>query len=222
MMVVMGQLDPAASAAIHFAQDILEASATAFYEIDKDHNLRRFQLSSIPEPFHRQYVEGMSCFDPQHPRYAAGLDVARLSDASEESQARETAMFRVFARQCGIADMVNFFFRRDERIVSGMSVAWGPESTIPDGAMAIARKIHRYLEFNLVGHSLRHDCGQRYGLTSREMDVVRLLCSGQTNREISECLKIGQATVKTHLIHIFDKLGVETRSAVVALMARPR
>jgi ATP/maltotriose-dependent transcriptional regulator MalT len=29
------------------------------------------------------------------------------------------------------------------------------------------------------------------------------------------------ATVKTHLIHIFEKLGVETRSAVVALMSRP-
>jgi ATP/maltotriose-dependent transcriptional regulator MalT len=61
----------------------------------------------------------------------------------------------------------------------------------------------------------------RYGLTSRELDVVKLLCCGRTNREISECLKIGSATVKTHLIHIFEKLGVETRSAVVALMSRP-
>ena len=52
------------------------------------------------------------------------------------------------------------------------------------------------------------------------MDVVQLLCRGQTNRVISECLEISQATVKTHLIHIFEKLGVETRSAVVALMAR--
>ena len=52
------------------------------------------------------------------------------------------------------------------------------------------------------------------------MDVVQLVCCGRTNREIGECLKIGQATVKTHLIHIFEKLGVETRSAVVALISR--
>ncbi|WP_433994216.1 response regulator transcription factor [Bradyrhizobium japonicum] len=58
-------------------------------------------------------------------------------------------------------------------------------------------------------------------MTSREMDVVRLLCCGRTNREIAQCLNIAHATVKTHLIHIFEKLGVETRSAVVALMARP-
>ena len=51
--------------------------------------------------------------------------------------------------------------------------------------------------------------------------MVELLCCGRANREISECLNIGLATVKTHLIHIFEKLGVETRSAVVALMSRP-
>lgn len=220
MMVVMGGSDPAASAAIHFAQDILEASATAYYAIDEDHNLRRFQLCGIPEPFHRQYVEGMSRFDPQHPRHADGLDVARLSEASEECRGRETALFCSFARECGIVDMVNFFFRHNDQIVAGMSVAWGPEARIPEGAVAIARKIHRYLEFNLVACSSLYDRDRRFGLTSREMDVVRLLCCGRTNREISECLNIGQATVKTHLVHIFEKLGVETRSAVVALMAR--
>ena len=36
--------------------------------------------------------------------------------------------------------------------------------------------------------------------------MVELLCCGRTNREISECLNIGLATVKTHLIHIFEKL----------------
>ncbi len=41
------------------------------------------------------------------------------------------------------------------------------------------------------------------------MEVVELLCCGRTNREIGECLNIGLATVKTHLIHIFEKLGVE-------------
>ena len=62
----------------------------------------------------------------------------------------------------------------------------------------------------------------RYGLTARELEVVGLLCCGRTNREIGECLHISRATVKTHLIHIFQKLGVETRSAAVAMMSRLR
>jgi len=221
MLMLMGRSDPATSEAVHFAQAMLEGSATAFYEVDEDYNLRRFLLSGIPEPFHRQYLEGMSEFDPQHPRCAAGRVVARLSETVGESLPGETALYRSFVSQCGLVDMVDFFFRRGDQIVAGMSVVWDRDAKIPEGALAIARKIHQYLQFNLVGRSTVSDDGQRYGLTSREMDVVRLLCCGRTNREIGECLKIGQATVKTHLLHIFEKLGVETRSAVVGLMARP-
>lgn len=221
MLMLMGRSDPATSEAVHFAQSILDGSATAFYEVDEGHNLRRFLLSGIPEPFHRQYLDGMSAFDPQHPRHAGGLAVARLSKTMAGRQAGETALYRSFVDQCGIVDMVDFFFRRDEQIVAGMSVAWDRDARIPEGAVTIAEKIHQYLQFNLVGRAAAPEDRQRYGLTSREMDVVRLLCCGRTNREIGECLKIGQATVKTHLIHIFEKLGVETRSAVVALMARP-
>jgi DNA-binding CsgD family transcriptional regulator len=220
MVIVMGRSDQSTGAAVHFAQNIFDATATAFYEIDEKHDLRRFYLSGIPEPFHRRYLEGMGRLDPQHPRHAADLDVARLSEAHGAGQARETALFRSFARQCGIVDMINFFFRHDDEIVAGMTVAWGPGVKIPEDAMATAQKIHRYLEFNLVGRPLLRDNGRQYGLTSRETDVVQLLCRGQTNREISERLEISQATVKTHLIHIFEKLGVDTRSAVVALMAR--
>jgi DNA-binding CsgD family transcriptional regulator len=221
MLMLMGRSDPATSEAIHFAQAMLDGSATAYYEVDEGYNLRRFLLSGIPEPFHRQYLDGMSEFDPQHPRRAAGRAVARLSETMADRQLRETALYRSFVDQCGIVDMVDFFFRRDDQIVAGMSVAWDRDASVPDGAVTIAQKIHRYLQFNLVGRSAAADDGQRYGLTSREMDVVRLLCCGRTNREIGECLKIGQATVKTHLIHIFEKLGVETRSAVVAMIARP-
>ena len=44
-------------AAIHFAREILEGSATAFYEVDSDLNLNRFVLSSgIPAGFHDQHL----------------------------------------------------------------------------------------------------------------------------------------------------------------------
>jgi len=222
MFVLMGRSDPATNQAVQFAKSILEGTATAFYEVDDNLNLNRFLLCGIPVEFHRQYVARMNQFDPLHPKRAADKPFERLSVAADQCVTPETAAYRSFAGQCGIADMVEFFFRRNDRIVAGMSVAWGPGCKIPDGTMNIAEKIHDYLEFNLVGRSTpAADEPSRFGLTSRELDVVELLCCGRTNREISECLNIGLATVKTHLIHIFEKLGVETRSAVVALMSRP-
>jgi DNA-binding CsgD family transcriptional regulator len=222
MIALMGRSDPATSQAVQFARGILDASATAFYEVDEALNLNRFLLNGIPVDFHRQYMDRMNQFDPLHPKRAANELFARLSVATDRRPTAESTAYRSFAGQCGIVDMVEFYFRRNERIVAGMSVAWGPGCRIPDEAMSIAEKIHDYLEFNLVGRAAA-PAGEpaRYGLTSRELDVVELLCCGRTNREISECLQIGLATVKTHLIHIFEKLGVETRSAAVALMSRP-
>lgn len=57
----------------------------------------------------------------------------------------------------------------------------------------------------------------RVRLTDREMEVLRLLDSGASNREIAKTLFVTEATVKTHLIHVFDKLGVDSRSRAVAV-----
>ncbi len=53
-------------------------------------------------------------------------------------------------------------------------------------------------------------------LTSREIDVLREVANGNTNAEIAERLHISEATVKTHLIHVYDKLAVSDRAAAVA------
>lgn len=52
-------------------------------------------------------------------------------------------------------------------------------------------------------------------LSSREIQILRELSTGVTNRELAKALFISEATVKTHLIHIFQKLGVDTRTAAV-------
>ena len=51
----------------------------------------------------------------------------------------------------------------------------------------------------------------RYGLTPREMQVVQHLTDGHTNKGIAERCGIREDTVKHHLSHIFDKVGVDTR-----------
>jgi DNA-binding NarL/FixJ family response regulator len=53
-------------------------------------------------------------------------------------------------------------------------------------------------------------------LTERELKVLRLVAAGTTNREAAKQLFISEATVKTHLLHIYAKLGVRDRAAAVA------
>ena len=54
-------------------------------------------------------------------------------------------------------------------------------------------------------------------LTPRETEVLRLVAEGLSNREIGERLFLGEATVKTHLLRTFEKLGVSDRTRAVTL-----
>jgi DNA-binding NarL/FixJ family response regulator len=53
-------------------------------------------------------------------------------------------------------------------------------------------------------------------LSQRELEVIGLIARGSTNREAAARLFISEATVKTHLLHIYAKLGVKDRAAAVA------
>lgn len=57
-------------------------------------------------------------------------------------------------------------------------------------------------------------------LTPREAELLGLLTEGLSNRELGRRLFISEATVKTHLAHIYAKLGVETRAAAIATAIR--
>ncbi|MGY4971214.1 response regulator [Streptomyces nigrescens] len=59
-------------------------------------------------------------------------------------------------------------------------------------------------------------------LTDRERDILAQLARGIGNRDIARALHISEATVKTHLRRIYDKLGVDTRAGAVAVAKERR
>ena len=62
--------------------------------------------------------------------------------------------------------------------------------------------------------------GTPFGLTARELEVLRLVASGCTNREIAAALFVTQRTAATHITHILGKLGVESRVEAAAWAVR--
>ena len=57
-------------------------------------------------------------------------------------------------------------------------------------------------------------------LTPRELATLRLMASGKSNKEIAVSLDISARTVKTHLAHLFEKLGVTSRTEAVRVATR--
>jgi two-component system nitrate/nitrite response regulator NarL len=83
------------------------------------------------------------------------------------------------------------------------------------------RKVHQgttWLERASVGRAvdmlLKQDASHRETaerLTLRELEILRMVVRGQSNKEIADKLAISQATVKAHLHHVYEKLGVKGR-----------
>jgi DNA-binding NarL/FixJ family response regulator len=63
---------------------------------------------------------------------------------------------------------------------------------------------------------LRRPAPAQPTLSERELEVLALIARGETNRGAAGRLFISEATVKTHLLHIYEKLGVNDRAAAVA------
>ena len=57
-------------------------------------------------------------------------------------------------------------------------------------------------------------------LTERELEVLRAAARGERNKEIAHALGISERTVKAHLAGVFNKLGVDSRAAAVAIAAQ--
>ena len=56
----------------------------------------------------------------------------------------------------------------------------------------------------------------RTSLTPRELEVLKRVAAGSSNRDIGKVLFLSEATVKSHLVHTYDKLGVRSRTSAVA------
>lgn len=88
-----------------------------------------------------------------------------------------------------------------------------PEQIVRALHAAASGKVHLSAE-----HTTRVMAGMRSNrprLTPREREVLSLLATGATNGEISDRLFVSEATVKTHLVHIFEKLDVSSRGQAV-------
>ena len=80
-----------------------------------------------------------------------------------------------------------------------VATASGKRTLAPDVAAQLAERVVR----------------PREALSGREIEILKALDTGASNKQLAQGLFISEATVKTHLIHIYQKLGVDNRTAAV-------
>jgi DNA-binding CsgD family transcriptional regulator len=100
------------------------------------------------------------------------------------------------------------------------TTAWtAGQALAPEAAIAVAKAFLATVDRGAMAPAPTNPA-EVAGLTPREVDVLKLVADGYSDREIAATLFVGPATVRTHLANAFGKLEVGSRTAAVAACHR--
>ncbi len=219
---------------LSFVAGLAGARHLGFFWLDSRHAPIDWKMVNVPRECHQEFMDKMRPYDPLNPKAMidAGTTVGWLNDDQHPVPGEHSHKFRDFLGRHRFVDEVDIILRSKSDFVAGIiafrHVDDAESGTVPafGDVLPILEKSIPYIEFNLGRYlgadkqAIRHEIMETFGLTPREAEIAELICAGCTNSDIAGCLGLGVATVKTHILHLFEKVGVENRSSLVALLPR--
>jgi DNA-binding CsgD family transcriptional regulator len=232
------EMSDAAGSAVSFAQHgtleiprLVASEITTLSVCDLGRNVR----SVVGTPAGAISAADRETFDrhfAEHPlvRYHAGHPQGRshrISDSLSRAEFRESALYNEYYRRIGIDHVIAVPLFVDQRLlVSFVLNRNGLDFSDRDCALLdlVREPLSALYRHTLAMQRARTPDGfaalppsgfAALPITPREREVLSWLAGGKTDREIAEILGMSPRTVQKHLQHIYEKLGVETRTAAV-------
>lgn len=210
------------------ALSVFQASSAVFYWIDEDRSMVVADATGPCCRYIGRYVRDMQAFDP--------LNIDRLVSSRKRvatmSHDRSLAPRSAFERyssylaESEIVDVLDFVFWQDNQPIAGLGILKRRDDPLISGeTLRVAQSMQPYIEYHIGSHPRPRDRRRQrmlqlvYGLTAREIKIAELIRDGLANRHIAETLNIGLGTVKTHLLHIFQKMDVSNRTMLSIRLA---
>jgi DNA-binding CsgD family transcriptional regulator len=156
-----------------------------------------------------------------------GLGLAALAGGDAAIARRHLAAAEALARRAGMRPERALILLEREMIERKLGQTKTPGATLPTTSLDEGLQLCEELGMSELGRrfltptpadSRRHSEREAHiaGLSDREVEVLRLVAQGRTNRAIAEALVISEKTVARHLTNIFTKIDVSNRSGATA------
>jgi DNA-binding CsgD family transcriptional regulator len=208
---------------VNFARSMLNCSAAVFTWLDSHEQLLPHTQVGWPEETIKDYYTVFASSDPLnvYRLIKQRATVVTLKGAKREDS---HSSWSDYQRKYALADEVGFLFWAGDTPLACLSVIKkegdSPFTTPEPFAQMYDYMQHSFLLLPSVkkvqtDHILRND----FFLTDRELGVASLMTAGLSNKDIAESLGIELATVKSHVIRILGKLGIDSRAQLPAFSA---
>ncbi|SAM33958.1 response regulator transcription factor [Pseudomonas sp. 1 R 17] len=213
---------PAQEVAGHCLQaftQLVPASQAAFYCVDRQLQARDFRLQGMSGEMHRDYLDNYRQFDPLQPRncLSSGLAVVPLGFAMARQPLRDSRRYQDFLQRYGVVDVVEIVAHRADQPQAAISLLRTAEQGVfTSDQLAQLNALQALLQMAVANMQPCDDA--LAGLTPKERQIAWLLRQGASNKQLALELDVGLPTIKTHLIHLFRKTGVSSRTELVAAL----
>jgi len=206
----------------------MPVSGAVAYMVDERSKPVCYQIQKMQPNMHRDYLQSYQKIDPLYPgnfRDEQNASVVKMNDLVPFHLRRTNPYYTDFIEPWDVQDIIELFFRVDGRLIAGAALVTSTQQPeYRSEEIKRLESLHRFIEFSLEQsmqspRQLKFDnfCDQ-YALTAKERMVVELVTQGLPNKVIATSLCCGLATVKTHLQHIFAKLGVNSKAEIVSML----
>lgn len=206
---------------------VLDVPRAISYLIDENGKQICYRFHHMQPSMHREYLNTYHKYDPLHPALFAenDADVVRMNDLVSHRERNELPFFQEFINPWGVRDIVEIFLRVDNRLAAGFALFnLANQPDIDSDYVRRVSKLYDFIQFSLE-QSISSPKNREFdsfchnaGLTNKERMVVELVTQGLANKAIANNLDCSLATVKTHLQHIFQKLSINSKNELIALL----
>lgn len=222
--------DPFQQALFALVQRLMPVDGMRFYLYVPWAQLQQEATSTEAlDPMMRSYAQTFWEVDPMHPSRFEEREVVVVSNSMlmHEAAWRSSAIYTGFYAPNGYAHNCDMFLKQQGRIVAVLSlVRRNPAQPFTDDEVARLNQVQPFVEYSLGAlhvsnraHS-RSSLAQLYRLTARELDVVEIALTGASNKVVCRHLDISLPTLRTHMQHIYTKVGVRSSAELVARLGR--
>lgn len=214
---------------IALVQKLISIKAARFLITDPHMHKKGFVGLNVENQMESKYHEKLEHLDPMHPSNFETSDETVISSNTVMPHKNwlKTIFYQDFIKQYGYVHVADIFFRSHGKIIAILTVLRDdsmPEFSSED--LDTLRKIQPFLEYSLNSIYMPARISERayveetYELTNRELDVLEYALTGVDNKTMAKHLGMSLPTLRTHLQHIYQKVGVHSTSELIARILR--